>query len=172
MVAACWNTALSLEREYPHIYSMDHNRQRISVHDLTTLRIDVNGERKKPVTARSRKQASSDKLDARGNVVAARPFVKPHKHKLELGDEGLELLETLDHEYTGNKKRQKRNNYHPDLLPFLHPPTGAAQLGVTKQAADTLPSSVGAGIENISKNLHKWFVGSIKSHPSFFQLLL
>ena len=128
---------------------MHHNRRRISLHDLTALRIDFNGERAKPAKARSRKQALSTGLDARGNMVIARPFVRSHKHKLESGDERMELLEGMDHDYPRNRKRQKRNSYHPEPLPFLHPPTSGSQFSATETGADTLPSSVIMAAETI-----------------------
>jgi hypothetical protein len=127
---------------------MHHNRQRISLHDLTALRIDISGERAKPTKARSRKQASAG-LDSRGNMVTVRPFVRSHKHKLESGDERMELLEGMDHDYPRNRKRQKINTSHPELLPFLHPPTSGTQPSATETGADPLPSSVTIAAEAI-----------------------
>jgi hypothetical protein len=128
-------------------YSM--RGERISLHELTALRVDLIGERSRKPMPRSRKQASGGR-DSRGNLVATRAF-KVRKRALDATDQETEHqqepTEADDAEGGPKKKRRRRDHYIPDLLPFLHP-RGVAeettQIVADSNGGDGLPSSVGS----------------------------
>jgi len=151
---------------------MHHNRQRISLHDLTALRVDVNGERIMSLRHRSKKQVLSVGADVRGNVVALRPFVKLRKHQLELSEDQATLPGMVAPDGERKGKRLKKYHDYPVLLPFLHLPTSSGQFNETQNATDILPSSVGANFQNNSQNHSFITLGPSESHPLLCQLLL
>jgi hypothetical protein len=121
--------------------------ERISLHELTALRVDMMGERARQPMPRSRKQVSGGR-DSRGNVVATRAF-KVRKRALDATKQETENQEEStepdDTEGEPRKKRRRRDHYIPDLLPFLHPPGVAGetrQIVADSNGDEDLPSSV------------------------------
>lgn len=123
---------------------MHPQRQRITLHDLTALRVGINGERVQAPMPRSRKQASATRIDERGNAVVARPFLKPRKRRLDLEDERTNVADgeaDNGEEDDRAQKRRRRDHYIPDLLPFLHHSNIASHSGDDERRVENLPSS-------------------------------
>lgn len=126
--------------------------ERISLHELTALRLDMTGERAQQPMPRSRKHASGSR-DARGNIVASRSF-KVRKRTLDVVEQEREHpekpIEADTIEIQVKTKKRRRDNYIPDLLPFLHAPEmieKAPQTVSNGLGNNDLPSSVRSPLE-------------------------
>lgn len=122
--------------------------ERISVHELTALRVDVSGERGRQPMPRSRKQVSASR-DIAGNVVAVRPF-KRKRYTVDILSSGEAPGDTVEQadktlEVKSRSKKRRRDSHIHGLLPFINPPemrNETLRECSSTSCDDFLPSSV------------------------------
>jgi hypothetical protein len=125
------------------------NLGKISLHELTSLQVDLSGQRVRHQIPRTTKKIPGSQ-DHLGNIINPRPFVNSRKRRREEIEESpasaSDSVQTeSDDRELGRRKKRRGDRYFPEVLPYLHPPgasNSAREDCLAGSANNGLPSSV------------------------------